>query len=38
MFYKVFRSITVDNGVEFSDYEGMDALDRLERKWGGYVL
>lgn len=24
MFYKVFRSITVDNGVEFSDYEGME--------------
>lgn len=24
MFGKVFRSITVDNGVEFSDYEGME--------------
>lgn len=24
MFYKIFRSITVDNGVEFSDYEGME--------------
>lgn len=24
MFPKVFRSITVDNGVEFSDYEGME--------------
>lgn len=24
MFSKVFRSITVDNGVEFSDYEGME--------------
>lgn len=24
MFYKVFRSITVDNGVEFSDYEGLE--------------
>lgn len=23
MFYKVFRSITVDNGVEFSDYESV---------------
>ncbi len=24
MFSKVFRSITVDNGVEFSDYEGLE--------------
>lgn len=24
MFSKVFKSITVDNGVEFSDYEGME--------------
>ena len=24
MFSKVFRSITVDNGVEFADYEGME--------------
>lgn len=24
MFYKVFKSITVDNGVEFADYEGME--------------
>lgn len=24
LFQKVFRSITVDNGVEFSDYEGME--------------
>lgn len=24
MFKKVFRSITVDNGVEFADYEGME--------------
>ena len=24
MFIKVFRSITVDNGVEFADYEGME--------------
>lgn len=24
LFCKVFRSITVDNGVEFSDYEGME--------------
>lgn len=24
MFYKIFRSITVDNGVEFADYEGME--------------
>lgn len=24
MFYKVFRSITVDNGVEFSDYKGLE--------------
>lgn len=24
MFKKVFRSITVDNGVEFSDYEGLE--------------
>lgn len=24
MFTKVFRSITVDNGVEFSDYEGLE--------------
>lgn len=24
MFYKIFRSITVDNGVEFSDYEGLE--------------
>lgn len=24
MFAKVFRSITVDNGVEFSDYEGLE--------------
>ncbi len=24
MFQKVFKSITVDNGVEFSDYEGME--------------
>ncbi len=24
MFYGVFRSITVDNGVEFADYEGME--------------
>ena len=24
MFYSVFRSITVDNGVEFADYEGME--------------
>ncbi len=24
MFYKIFKSITVDNGVEFSNYEGME--------------
>lgn len=24
MFYKIFRSITVDNGVEFADYEGLE--------------
>lgn len=24
MFYSIFRSITVDNGVEFADYEGME--------------
>ena len=24
LFAKIFRSITVDNGVEFSDYEGME--------------
>lgn len=24
-FYKIFKSITVDNGVEFSDYDGMKA-------------
>ena len=24
MFPKVFRSITVDNGVEFADYEGLE--------------
>ncbi len=32
MFYKVFRSITVDNGVEFSDYEGMERSALKEEK------
>lgn len=32
MFYKVFRSITVDNGVEFSDYEGMEKSALREGK------
>ena len=32
MFYKVFRSITVDNGVEFSDYEGMEKSSLKEGK------
>lgn len=32
MFYKVFRSITVDNGVEFSDYEGMESSALKEEK------
>lgn len=31
MFYKIFKSITVDNGVEFSDYEG---LEKSVRKAG----
>nr|WP_325300251.1 IS30 family transposase [uncultured Dysosmobacter sp.] len=34
MFIKIFRSITVDNGVEFSDYEGMErsALHQGEKR------
>lgn len=34
MFTKVFRSITVDNGVEFSDYEGLErsALHEGEKR------
>lgn len=34
MFTKIFRSITVDNGVEFSDYEGMErsALHEGEKR------
>lgn len=32
MFYKLFRSITVDNGVEFSDYEGMERSTLREGK------
>ncbi len=32
MFYKIFRSITVDNGVEFSDYEGMEKAALKEGK------
>ena len=33
MFYKVFRSITVDNGVEFADYEGMEkSVRKAEEK------
>lgn len=32
MFYKMFRSITVDNGVEFSDYEGIERSVLREEK------
>lgn len=32
MFTKVFRSITVDNGVEFSDYEGLERSVLHEEK------
>lgn len=34
MFYRIFRSITVDNGAEFSDYEGMErsALRKGKRR------
>ena len=32
MFYKIFRSITVDNGVEFSDYEGLERSALKEGK------
>lgn len=32
MFYKVFKSITVDNGVEFADYEGMEKSALKEGK------
>lgn len=32
MFTKVFRSITVDNGVEFSDYEGLERSVLHERE------
>ena len=32
-FYKLFKSITVDNGTEFSDYEGMEkALYRVGKR------
>lgn len=32
MFYKVFKSITVDNGTEFSDYDGLERSCRREEK------
>lgn len=32
MFYNVFKSITVDNGSEFADYEGMEKSCRREEK------
>ena len=33
MFYKVFKTITVDNGVEFSDYIGLEkSCRRLEKR------
>lgn len=32
MFYKIFRSITVDNGVEFADYEGLERSALKEGK------
>lgn len=34
MFTKIFRSITVDNGVEFSDYEGLErsAINEGEKR------
>lgn len=32
MFYNVFKSITVDNGSEFADYEGMEKSCRREGK------
>ncbi len=38
MFYKVFRSITVDNGVEFSDYEGMERSALKEEKKRTFVF
>lgn len=32
-FYKIFKSITVDNGSEFSDFEGMEsALNRVGKR------
>lgn len=32
MFYKIFRSITVDNGVEFADHEGLEKSALKEGK------
>lgn len=32
MFYCVFKSITVDNGSEFADYEGMERSSRRKEK------
>lgn len=32
MFYNVFKSITVDNGAEFADYEGMEKSCCREEK------
>lgn len=32
MFYRIFKSITVDNGCEFMDYEGMEKARRRKGK------
>ncbi len=38
MFYKVFRSITVDNGVEFSDWQGLERSVVYENKKRTFVF
>ena len=32
LFYKLFKSITVDNGCEFQDFEGIEAAHRRKGK------
>lgn len=32
LFYKLFKSITVDNGCEFQDFEGIEIVHRRKGK------
>ena len=38
MFYKVFKTITVDNGSEFADFEGMEKGSAQKRKQSEIIL